>query len=116
VNAFVIIPVLAGHPVLPKGRYQNAFRQGILIPHHKEQIDVADFLTIAERVLGVDGKSLRKAARLGQAESALAAPFAGFGSDLSTRIQPNAPQSSARESSEITLFPMATSGAATSAC
>jgi death-on-curing protein len=47
-----------------------------------EQIDIADFLAIAERVLGTDGKSLRKAARLGQAESALAAPFAGFGSDL----------------------------------
>jgi death-on-curing protein len=47
-----------------------------------EQIDIADFLAIAERILGTDGKSLRKAARLGQTESALAAPFAGFGSDL----------------------------------
>ncbi len=47
-----------------------------------EQIDILDFLAIAERILGIDGKALRKAARLGQAESALAAPFAGFGSDL----------------------------------
>lgn len=47
-----------------------------------ERIDIADFLAIAERILGVDGKSLKKAARLGQAESALVAPFAGFGSDL----------------------------------
>lgn len=47
-----------------------------------EQIDIADFLAIAERVLGIDGKALRRASRLGQAESALAAPFAGFGSNL----------------------------------
>jgi death-on-curing protein len=47
-----------------------------------EQIDIGDFLLIAERVLGIDAKSLRRASRLGQAESALAAPFAGFASDF----------------------------------
>jgi death-on-curing protein len=45
----------------------------------QEQIDLADFLLIAERVLSVDAKTLRTVAKLPQAESALAAPFAGFG-------------------------------------
>ena len=56
--------------------------QNVKIPWYHEQIDIADFLAIAERVLGVDGKSLKRATRLGQAESALDAPFAGFGADL----------------------------------
>ena len=43
-----------------------------------DQIDIADFLAIAERILGIDAKALRRATRLGEAESALAAPFAGF--------------------------------------
>ncbi len=47
-----------------------------------EQIDIADFLVIAERVLDVDAKSLQGATRLEEAESALAAPFAGFGDAL----------------------------------
>ena len=46
---------------------------------YEEQLDLADFLVIAERVLGIDAKALRAAAKLGGAESALAAPFAGFG-------------------------------------
>jgi death-on-curing protein len=47
-----------------------------------EQIDLAEFLVIAERVLGVDAKTLKSAARLDAAESALAAPFMGFGDTL----------------------------------
>ncbi|HSS05007.1 MAG TPA: type II toxin-antitoxin system death-on-curing family toxin [Solirubrobacterales bacterium] len=47
-----------------------------------EQIDLAEFLIVAERVLGVDAKSLKAAAKLGAAESALAAPFMGFGDTL----------------------------------
>lgn len=47
-----------------------------------EQIDLAEFLVIAERVLGLDAKALKTAARLDAAESALAAPFMGFGSTL----------------------------------
>jgi len=47
-----------------------------------EQIDLAKFLVIAERVLGVDAKALKPAARLDAAESALAAPFMGFGDTL----------------------------------
>lgn len=47
-----------------------------------EQIDLADFLVIAERVLGVDAKALKSAAKLDAAESALAAPFMGFGETL----------------------------------
>jgi len=47
-----------------------------------EQIDLAEFLVIAERVLGVDAKALKSAAKLDAAESALAAPFMGFGDTL----------------------------------
>jgi Prophage maintenance system killer protein len=47
-----------------------------------EQIDLAEFLVIAERVLGADAKALKSAARLDAAESALAAPFMGFGDTL----------------------------------
>lgn len=54
-----------------------------------EQIDAADFLVIAERVLGIDAKTLKAAARLGEAESALAAPFAGLGD---TRFYPDPAQ------------------------
>jgi death on curing protein len=42
-------------------------------------LTVADFLLIAEAVLGVDANRLARATDLGAAESALAAPFAGFG-------------------------------------
>jgi death-on-curing protein len=42
-------------------------------------LTVGDFLLIAEAVLEVDAKRLSYAADLGAAESALAAPFAGFG-------------------------------------
>lgn len=44
-----------------------------------EQIEIADFLVIAERVLGIDANVLGRMARLGEAESALAAPFASSG-------------------------------------
>jgi death-on-curing protein len=47
-----------------------------------EQLDLADFLVIAEHVLGVDAKALKLAAKLNAAESALAAPFMGFGDTL----------------------------------
>lgn len=47
-----------------------------------EQINIGEFLVIAERVLEIDAKSLTGATRLGDAESALAAPFAGFGDVL----------------------------------
>ncbi len=40
-----------------------------------EQIDLAEFLVIAERVLDVDAKALKSAAKLDAAESALAAPL-----------------------------------------
>jgi len=38
-----------------------------------EQIDLAEFLLVAERVLGIDAKALQSTAKLGSAESALAA-------------------------------------------
>ncbi len=47
-----------------------------------EQIDLAEFLLVAERVLGVEAKALKAAAKLDAAESALAAPFMGFGDSL----------------------------------
>ena len=47
-----------------------------------EQIDLAEFLVIAERVLDIDAKALKGAAKLAAAESALAAPFMGFGDTL----------------------------------
>jgi death-on-curing protein len=47
-----------------------------------EQVDLAEFLVIAERILGADAKALKAAARLDAAESALAAPFVGFGDTL----------------------------------
>jgi death on curing protein len=42
-------------------------------------IDLAMYLAIAEAILEVDAQALRRVARIGEAESALAAPFAGFG-------------------------------------
>jgi death-on-curing protein len=55
---------------------------GIKQPWKREQIDLAQFLVIAERVLDVDAKALKSAAKLDAAESALAAPFMGFGDTL----------------------------------
>jgi death-on-curing protein len=43
-----------------------------------EPLGVADFLVIAEAILGIDAHRLARAADLPGAESALAAPFAGF--------------------------------------
>jgi death on curing protein len=64
----------------------------------KEQLDLADFLVIAEHVLGVDAKALKLAAKLGAAESALAAPFMGFGDRL---FYPDAAQRAAIVCSRI---------------
>lgn len=47
-----------------------------------EQIDLAEFLVIAESVLGIDAKVLKSTAKLDAAESALAAPFMGFDDTL----------------------------------
>lgn len=63
-----------------------------------EQIDIAEFLLIAERVLGVDAKTLKSAAKLDSAESALAAPFMGHGD---TRFYPDPAQRAAIVCSRI---------------
>lgn len=42
-------------------------------------LTIADFLLIAEAVLGIDAERLIYVTDLGAAESALGAPFAGFG-------------------------------------
>ena len=47
-----------------------------------EKIDLAEFLVVAERVLRVEAKALKSAAKLDAAESALAAPFMGFDDTL----------------------------------
>lgn len=41
--------------------------------------DIAEFLAVAEAVLGVDASRLRRVTKISLAESALAAPFATFG-------------------------------------
>ena len=42
-------------------------------------VDLADYLLIAERVLGVPAEAIANFDRIGLAQSALAAPHAGFG-------------------------------------
>lgn len=42
-------------------------------------LDVADYLLIAEAILDIDADRLKRTANLVLVESALAAPFAGFG-------------------------------------
>jgi hypothetical protein len=44
-----------------------------------EYLDLADFLVIAEAVLGIDSDTLIKTSRLDLADSALHAPAAAFG-------------------------------------
>jgi len=44
-----------------------------------ERLELEDFLLIAEAVLGVDARALKDRINVGMAESALAAPIAGFG-------------------------------------
>lgn len=44
-----------------------------------ERLELEDYLLVAEAVLGVDAKTLKGYVDIGLAESALAAPFAGFG-------------------------------------
>jgi death-on-curing protein len=44
-----------------------------------KSIDLAEYLAIAEGILGVPGEDLRRVTRIALAESALAAPFAAFG-------------------------------------
>ena len=54
----------------------------VKIPRYHGTIDelsVADFLLIAEAVLGIDAERVARSDDLGLAASALAAPFAGFG-------------------------------------
>jgi death-on-curing protein len=46
-----------------------------------ETVELADFLLIAEAVLGVPAQELHHATKVGLAESALAAPFASFGGE-----------------------------------
>lgn len=41
-------------------------------------LDIAQFLAVAEAVLGIDSERLRIVTKIGLAESALAAPFASF--------------------------------------
>ncbi|HYI98520.1 MAG TPA: Fic family protein [Thermoleophilaceae bacterium] len=43
------------------------------------RLDLADYLLIAEAILGITTDRLKRTAKLGLVESALAAPFAGFG-------------------------------------
>lgn len=43
-----------------------------------ERLEIADFLLIAEAVLGVEAERLARAARIPAAEGALAAPFASI--------------------------------------
>ncbi len=42
-------------------------------------LDLGDYLTIAELILGIDGELLAKGVGIGLADSALAAPQASFG-------------------------------------
>lgn len=42
-------------------------------------LDLIDYLLIAEAVTGIDAAKLARTGRIAYAESALAAPFAGFG-------------------------------------
>jgi death-on-curing protein len=44
-----------------------------------DRLDIYDFLVIGEAVLGIQAEALQRSSRLDLAESALAAPFAGFG-------------------------------------
>jgi hypothetical protein len=44
-----------------------------------ERLDLADYLLIAEAILGISADRLKRTAKLALVESALAAPFAGFG-------------------------------------
>jgi death on curing protein len=45
----------------------------------EERVELAEFLVVAENVLGIDAHALKRMTNLGAAESALAAPFASFG-------------------------------------
>jgi death-on-curing protein len=44
-----------------------------------ERLELEDYLLVAEAVLGIDAQVLKEHVDIGLAESALAAPFAGFG-------------------------------------
>lgn len=55
-----------------------------------DYLDLAEYLALASRVLDLDIRTLRKASRLNEADSALHAPAAGFGEtdlypDLATK-------------------------------
>jgi death-on-curing protein len=51
----------------------------------EEYLDVADYLLIAEAVLGVPAEEIARWPGIGLAASALHAPAAGFGGSSSTR-------------------------------
>jgi death-on-curing protein len=44
-----------------------------------KRLELADYLLIAEAILGITTDRLKRTTKLGLVESALAAPFAGFG-------------------------------------
>jgi hypothetical protein len=48
-------------------------------------LDLVDYLLIAERVLGLPAEAIAKFNRIGLADSALAAPQAGFGWAMTIR-------------------------------
>ena len=73
-------------------------------------LDLADFLLVAEAVLGVDAGELAYTARLALAESALAAPSASFESHEFYPAFSEKAACSATTSYGITLFRMGTSG------
>ncbi len=54
-----------------------------------QRIDLADYLLIAEAILGITTDRFKRIAKLGLVESALAAPFAGFGDHLTWRRPPD---------------------------
>lgn len=47
-----------------------------------EKVDIAEFFVIAGAVTGVEPTKLRRASNVPMAESAIAAPFAGYGATL----------------------------------
>jgi death-on-curing protein len=47
----------------------------------EERVELAEFLAIAEAVLGIDAHALKRMTNVGAAASALAAPHASYGGD-----------------------------------
>lgn len=61
-----------------------------MIPSRK--IDLVDYLLIAEEILGLRAEQIARVVKAASAESALAAPYAGFGD---TEFYPEAPTKAA---------------------